>query len=444
MEKVFAELERALAAGGLGDFEVYVERVQSRQFEAKDRALESSLEATQEGAALRVFREGRVAFGYTTDLSPAALRAMAETVAASLPWVDREAGLEPAAPAPLPALDLKNYEPALRQISPARKLEAAIAMEAAAQDFDPRIRHVRSAAYEEKVSTLQIRNSRGIDVAYTRSRCQLGVMAVAEQDGEAESAYEFDAAPGFEVLDPMAIGRAAAARAASYLGGSTPTSRRVPVLLDPLVACEILEVLVASFQGDAVFKHRSYLSGRLGQRVYSELLQVEDDGLLPEGAASCPFDGEGLPGRRLPLVTDGVVANFLLDRVYAPKLGLPANASTVRRGLQRPPFLSYTNLRIAPGLVSDEALLREIGKGLWVTETIGMHAANPVTGDFSIGVQGFLIEGGERRVPVKKLALAGNLHQMMAELRAVGSNFRVSGQIGAPSLAIQEMAVGGS
>jgi PmbA protein len=232
--------------------------------------------------------------------------------------------------------------------------------------------------------------------------------------------------------------------ALSYLGAETPSTRRVPVVLDPLVAGEILEILAVSFQGDQVFKKRSTLAGKLGERLYAPILEVVDDGLLPEGAGSAPFDGEGQPGRRLNLVRGGVVSNFLLDSGYARKLGLTPNASMVRRGLQRPPAISYSNLMIPPGKWSDPQLYREVGSGILVTETFGMHAANPITGDFSVGMQGFLIEGGEKRSPVKKLALAGNLHQLMAQVRAVGSRHRFQGNVGAPSLAIESMSVGGS
>ncbi len=241
-------------------------------------------------------------------------------------------------------------------------------------------------------------------------------------------------------LDPAAVG------ARPELGATAPASMRAPEYRRsfPQVAGEFLEVLAGSFQGDAVFKKRSFLEGKLGQRLYSPRLHIRDAGLLSEGSASSPFDGEGQNSRDLPLVEAGVVANLLLDRLYARKLGLKANASLVRRGLQRPPFISYSNLVLEPGELSDEALFREIGSGILVTEAIGVHAANPVTGDFSVGIQGFLIEGGERRGAVKKLALAGNLHQMMADLRAVGSRYRTHGGVGAPTLAVQEMAIGGA
>lgn len=442
--EIYSRLERQLKSQGIADFEVYFERVESRRFEAKDGAIDSAQGAVEEGLALRVFKEGRLGFAYSTDLSDSGLDYLCTSVAASLPWVDPEPDLPlPEAPAAVDP-ELRNFDAGLAAVPEARKRDLALALEAAAKGVDPRVKHVRAASYDEKTLSVRLRNSAGLDRVFRRTRCRIGVMSVAEAEGAAESGYEFDSSPFLERLDPRRVGEAASRLALSYLGATTPVSRRTPVLLDPLVAGEFLEVLAGSFQGDAVFKKRSFLEGKLGQRLYSPLLHIRDAGLLPEGSASSPFDGEGQNSRDLPLVQAGVVANLLLDRLYARKLGLRANASLVRRGLQRPPFLSYSNLVLEPGALSDEALFREIGSGILVTEAIGVHAANPVTGDFSVGVQGFLIEGGERRGAVKKLALAGNLHQMMADLRAVGSRYRTHGGVGAPTLAVQEMAIGGA
>ncbi len=444
-EDFYQRIHSALRPAQPDDFEIFHERVESLYYEAKDGAIEASLAAVQEGLALRVFRDSKTAFACTTDLSAAGIERLVRSAVETLPYIDSEPDQPlPSEPQALPSLDLQVEDAGLSAIANPRKIQLALDLEAAAQGVDPKIRHVRSASYDERRSEFRLRNSRGLDLSFRRSRCSLGVMAVAEQGEEAEGAYEFDSCPFFDRLDPQKVGVAAGRLALSYLGATTPSTRRVPVVLDPLVTGEILEVLAGSFPGETVFKKRSFLEGKLGQRIYSPLLQVIDDSLLAEGAASAPFDGEGQPGRRLALIENGVVKNFLLDRLYARKLKLEANGSAVRRGIQRPPQTGYSNLFIPAGTLSDEAIFREIGEGILVTETFGMHAANPVTGDFSVGIQGFLIEGGERRGPVKKLVWAGNLHEMMNAIRAIGSRHRFHGNVGAPTLAIEDMAIGGS
>lgn len=441
----YSFLQQALSQAQADDFELFHERVESLHYEAKDGAIEASLVAVQQGLALRVLKDGKVAFACSTDLSEEGLKRLVRSTIDTLPYLDGDADQPPLSEASsFPQVDLKSYDESLSSIPNPRKIQLALDLEAAARGVDAKIKTVRSASYDEKRSEVRLRNSRGLDLSFRRSRCSLGVMAVAEQGEDAEGAYEFESSPFFDRLDPQQVGVAAGRLALSYLGATTPSTRRVPVVLDPLVSGEVLEVLAGSFPGEAVFKKRSFLEGKLGERIYSPHLQVIDDSLLPEGAASSPFDGEGQPGRRLALIENGVVKNFLLDRLYARKLGLPANGSSVRRGIQRPPQIGYSNLFIPAGNLSDEAIFREIGSGILVTETFGMHAANPVTGDFSVGIQGFLIEDGEKRGAVKKLVLAGNLHEMMKALRAIGSRHRFHGNIGAPTLAIEEMAIGGS
>jgi PmbA protein len=445
LKDIYSTLEKILTPKGVKEFEVYYERQVTRNFEVKDFSLEAAKEAVNVGVSLRVFRDDRLSFAYSTDLSSSGLQDLAHAALRILPLVDADPdyGL-PRQTLPFSNEDLQNFDRSLETLSPTKKIDLAIVMEKTAKGLDPRIKHVRSASYEEQILTRALRNSHGLNCSYTKSLCSLGVMAVAEEGSEAESAYEFDFSPSFSQLDPEKVGLAAANRALSYLGSVTPTTRKVPVVLDPLVCAEILGVLVHSLQGDEVFKQRSFLKGKLGQRVYSEMLNIFDDGLMPKGVGSSPFDGEGQPHQRIVLVEGGVLNNFLLDTYYARKLGMKNNAAAGRHGIKRAPGISYSNLFIQAGALSDEQIYQKIGAGVLVTDAIGMHAANPITGDFSVGIQGFLIEGGEITRPIKKVAIAGNLHQMMGEVVAVGLHHRYNFNIGAPTLAIREMALSGA
>jgi PmbA protein len=373
------------------------------------------------------------------------LAELGDSAARILPLVDADEACGLPETRPLPAVDLQDWDASLETIPTPRKVEMALTLEKTAVGTHPKIKAVRSSAYQETHTTWALRNSKGLNASHLKSECSLMVMAVAEDGTDAESAYEFDVAPAFARLDPEKVGRRAAEKAVSYLGGTTPrVAGRAPVILDPLVACEVFGVLAGSFQSDEVFKNRSFLQGKLGERVYSQELNIIDDGLLPGGAGSWPFDGEGQPGRRLPLMEKGVLKNFLTDTFYGRKLGWPGNASCRRNGIKRSPGISYFNLMVQPGTVEDSAIFREVGEGVWVTEAIGMHMANPVSGDFSIGAQGFLIEKGEVARPVKKLAIAGNLHQMMADVQKVGLRQRRYFNMSAPTLVIREMTISGS
>ncbi len=445
LDSLYPIVEKKLHAAQIRDFELFLEKKRTRSYESKDMALESAKEAVQVGLSLRVFREGRVAFSYSTDLSEPGLTAMAVSAAAILPLVDPDEACSLPDPLPLPEkIDLQDWDDSLDAIPVSNKVSLAIELERAAKGFDPRVKYVRSATYEEEQSTWEIHNSRGLCCGHSKSDCKLVVMAVAESGGDAEAAYEFDFAPYFSRLDPEKIGRAAAKKAISYLGGITPTTRKCPVIFDPLISAEILEILALSFQGDEVYQDKTFLKGKLGRPVYSKKITLVDDGLLPGGAGTWPFDGEGQPGRTLVLMEGGVLKNFLLDSHYARRLGLKGNGSSSRRGFRKAPGISYANLILRPGDRSLNELARDAGEGILVTEAIGMHAANPISGEFSVGCQGFLVENGEIGRPIKKVAVAGNLHQMMAEVRGVGNQLRHYSNTLAPALLIESLTVSGN
>ncbi len=442
--KIYPTIEKQLRSAKVTEFELFYERELTRSYESKDFYLDSAKEAVQAGIGLRAFRDHRVAFGYSTDLSKAGLVSLAEGTVKLLPLVNPDEHFGLPEPRALDAgLDLQDFDSQLASMPAAEKIQMAIELERAAKHFDPRVKHVRSSTYEEKEVLWELRNSRGLDCSHPKTQCSLVVMAVAEQGDEAESSYEFDFATAISKLNPQEVGRRAAERAVSYLGATTPTSQQIPVVFHPLVSAEVFEILIKSFQGDEVFKSRSFLKDKLNTKVYSSALTMLDDGLKKGGLGSWPFDGEGQPGRCLCLLKNGTLENFLTDSYYGRKLKLASNASSYRSGIKRPPGVGYSNLNIVPGERSDAELYREVGHGILVTETIGMHAANPISGDFSVGAQGFLIERGELSRPVKKLAIAGNLHQMMANVQSVGLHHRFNFNIGAPTLVIGKMAVSG-
>ena len=445
LKNIYLTVEKILTAKKVKEFDLYFEREISRTFEVKDQVLESAKEAVQVGVGLRIFKDHRVSFVYSTDLSETGINGFCEAAVNLLTLVDpdEDNGLPPAAKK-LPSIDLKDFDSTLESIPTSKKIALALAMEKTAREYDPRVKHVRGASYDEQVLHYELINTQGFHGTHSKTLCSLNVMAVAEDQNEAESGYEFDFSPFFQSLNPQKVGKAAARLAVGYLGGKTPSTRRVPIVLDPLVTAEILKIIAQSFQGDEVFKERSFLKEKLGQQVYSRQVKIIDDALRASGMGSTPFDGEGQASIQKVLIENGVAKSFLLDHFYAKKLGMKSNASSVRNGIKRSPKISFNNLIMEAGSKSDAQIFKDIGSGILVTETIGMHAANPITGDFSIGIQGFLIEDGSKTLPIKKAALAGNLHQMMADILEVGANHRFSYNVGAPTVAIREMAVSGS
>jgi PmbA protein len=199
---------------------------------------------------------------------------------------------------------------------------------------------------------------------------------------------------------------------------------------------------------DAVQRGRSLFADREGDEVADPALALADDGTDPEGPASAPFDGEGSPTRRTALIEGGRLRTFLFDARTARKGGRATTANASRGSYRSPPSVGPSNLMVAAGAGTLGELVAEAGEGLYVTDVAGLHSGvNPVSGTFSVGASGRLIEGGELGRPVRELTIASDLVTMLRSVRAVGSEARwvpFGGSVKAPPILIGEMSVSGA
>ncbi|MBI5695818.1 MAG: TldD/PmbA family protein [Nitrospirae bacterium] len=228
------------------------------------------------------------------------------------------------------------------------------------------------------------------------------------------------------------------------LGAKKATSGMFPVMLDNIVASEFLGVLAGSFSAESLQKGKSMFADRLGKVVCSPLITILDDALLPGGAGSRAFDDEGMPSRTTPLMVEGRLEGFLHNAYTAKKAGCTSTGNGSRGGFRSLPGVGSTNLYIKNGDVSPKDLIASVKSGLLVKEVLGMHTANPISGDFSVGVSGLWIEGGKVSHPVREAAISGNVLTMFSEVDAVGDDLRMVGGIGAPSILLRPVSVSGS
>jgi len=151
-----------------------------------------------------------------------------------------------------------------------------------------------------------------------------------------------------------------------------------------------------------------------------------------------------VPHRDTALITEGVLEAFLYDSYWGKRMGAPSTGNAVRGGVKGPPRMGVHNLCIQPGEASPETLVAGVERGVLITDVMGMHTANPISGDFSVGAAGFYLEGGKVRYPVKGIALAGNLLELFRGVDLVGNDLRFFGSAGSPSLRISELDVSGT
>ena len=438
----FESVLRFVSARGGGDAELFVTRRRDRRYEAREGRLDGIALADTVALGLRVFRAGRMGFSYGFRGDAADLARMVEeaTFCADASDPDLAYGLPDAAG---PATDLPLYDASVETVPEEEKWEFARSLEAQVLARDPRVRRVRTASLRETVSTVSLFHSRGFAATRRESLCSAHVETVVEENGEGQTGYGFGIARSLRGLDAAAIADEGATRALRMLGAACPKTGEYKVILENGAAAELLEVLIPSFLSSQVAKGKSMFAGKVGGKVASPVVTVEDDPTDPGGSGAEPFDAEGTPTRRRELIAGGELRGFLADAFWGRKLGTGTTGSCRRPGPKAPPTVGISNLRIAPGGASPSALIKAAGDGILLTEFLGIHTADPVSGDFSVGASGIRIAGGTLAEPLRGFAVSGNILGLLEKVEAAGSDFRWFGNIGAPSLLVSGISVGG-
>ena len=425
--------------------EVYGIDETETSIKAYDGQVESLSSARTRGVGIRVINDGAVGYAYTADTSEAALSETLEEarVNASVATSDEANVL----PRPLDVVELPGlYVPAFADVSADFKVELALALEAAARR-PARVKGVDAAVYGDTDATVAIASTTGVRGQYRRGDAYVLVEVLAEADGATTSAYGLDMGRVATELDVEGAAAEAVERALRLLGGRKPSGAQLPVLLDPYATASFLGVLAGALTAEAVQKGRSLFAGSLGESVGAAHLTLVDDGRLEQGPAAAPWDAEGTPSGRTPLIEGGVLRGWLHNAYTAAKDATASTGNASRAGFKAPPGISPTNLFLEPGTSDRDALLRQAGTAFYCQQVLGVHSgANPISGEFSVGAAGVMVRDGAFAEPVREATIAGTIPQMLRNLVAVGSDLRFlpfGGGMGGATLLIEGMTLAG-
>lgn len=443
-----AVLDRLVAQAVPGEgLEVYGVDGTETQVTAHDRAVESLSSARTRGVGVRVLAQGRIGYAHTSDLTEAALAdTLAEARANARAGDPDDANrlADPAAPTPVDGL----YDDAIEATPAEAKVDAVLRLEAAVRDAGGPITGVDTARYGDGWGEAAIASTTGLRASYRRSEAYVLVEALAAHDGTTTSAYGLDLARRPDALDVEAAAHEAVTRATRILGGRKPPSRRLPVVLDPYVTASLLGVIGGALTAQAVQRGRSLFAGRVGEPFGPDHLTLVDDGSRPDGPASAPFDGEGTPTGRTPLIEGGVLRGFLHNLFTAAKDGTASTGNAARAGHRSTPGLAPTNLAIEPGATSPEDLIAGVDDGFYCQQVMGLHSgANPISGELSVGAAGVLIRGGELAEAVREASIATTIPQLLANVAVVGSDLRflpVGGVAGGTTVLVHDVMLAGA
>jgi PmbA protein len=404
------------------------------------RELEDVERAETRDLGLRVFVGRRQAIVSTSDLSKESVGRLIDealTSARSLPE-DRFAGLaEP-----------EQIATSVPDLGLADTAEPAVdVLEAMAADAEEAALSVEGVTNSEGAETSWSRTraslvaSNGFQGTYERTGYSLSCVAVAGSGTAMERDYDYRTTVRFSDLPkPEQLGHSAGERAVRRLNPQKIASKSMPVVFEPRLAASMIRHLAGAISGPAVARGTSFLKDKLGEQVFAKGVAIVDDPLRPAGLRSRPFDVEGIGPERRKLVDDGVLSTWLLDLASARQLGM-APTGHAARGVSSTPGPQLSNAWLEPGTLSPDELIRDIEEGFYVVEMLGM-GVNPVTGDYSRGAAGFMIENGAITHPVSEVTVAGNLLKMFAALTPANDLEHRYG-IDSPTIRIDGMTVAG-
>ena len=407
--------------------------------------VETLKESGSRAIGLRVFIGQRTASTYSSDFSEDGIQRLVSGALdlARVTSEDAFAGIPE--PSQLGSLsgDLKLYYDDVYSLPPEERIDYARRAERAALDADPRMKNSDGGSFDAATGRKVLANSHGFVGEYQRSYCSVSAAPIAQDDhGSMQRDYWFSVARTLSKLESAeSVGREAARRTLRRLGSRKIASTQVPIVLDPMVAGSILGNIFEGINGDAIYRQSSFLANKLGEKIAAANITVVDDGTIPGGFGTEPFDGEGIPTQRTVVIENGVFKSYLLNTYTAKKLGLKTTGNA-SRGLAGTPSIGVGNFFLQKGDRTPQQIIAGIKQGLYVFQFLGF-GVNMVTGDFSRGASGMWIENGELTYPVEEITVAGNLKDMFHNISEIGNDLEFRGSMAAPTLRIDGMMIAG-
>ena len=441
-----AMAEMALAAAKkAGASQAAAQVSQSNFVEAgfRDGSLEKASASSKQGLTLRLFVDSRYGVHSTSDLRPQALEEFVPKAAKLTALLEPDTlrrlpqpGQYPQPPSP----DLEIYDPALGQTEPQHWVDRAQALDGFANQAAVQARQLVSSqgsSYME-VSRELLATSNGFLGLTEETGCYhlAGVVLMdSSQPGKRRSGYWYQGSRNLAGLDGEkameVVALEAVRRALRQMGARPGPTGRATVVLENLAAGRLMSDLLGALSGPALRQGRSYLAGKLGSQATAKIFTVEDQPLLPAGFGSRWFDNEGLAARPFMVIEQGVLRNYYLDTYYARALEM------------QPTTGAASNLEIKPSQPGGfQEMIKDLERGLAITGFLGGNF-NSTTGDFSYGLTGLWVEGGQVAHPVEGMNMAGNFADLWQGLSRVGDDHFPYSRLRTPSLRFEDVMLAG-
>ncbi len=426
---------------GADECDVFISINEEFSTTIKDGEIESLKQAITCGLGIRVFKNKKIGFTYTTDFSTSTIeKVIDEAISlADNSTPERDNGL--------PELEnfkqneIKIFDSEVYSINVERKIKIAQEIENFAKSVDPRIK-VESTGFGNLIQRRVIANSVGFIGEYEGTIFEIYCSAIATENSQSQTGFYSSVSRFFKDLEsPETVAKNASTRALQLLNPRKIKTGKYPVIFDPVSAPVILSYIASAVNGKNAYKGMSFLSEKIGEKVGSEILTVIDDGCMEAGIASKPFDDEGVVTKEKTIIENGILKMFLLDSITARKFEQSPTGNAHRK-YNTIPTPSPLNFYVKPGDKTLEELIKDVKDGLLVTKLIGF-GVDIVSGNFSKGASGLWIRNGELAFAVDEITIADNLANILKNISSIGNDLVFFGNIASPSILISEMTVAG-
>ena len=429
---------------GVDEAEAYLESNREFELEVRNGDVETVKQSAIKGIGLTVYKDKKLGFSYTSDLSAESLKEFTKRtiqlaeVADPKPWNGLpDYGQEEK------QKDLDLWDPSIFEITSETKIATAKQVEKTALAFDKRISKSYGASFSDAESEKTIVNSKGISRSYKTTSVGFGASVIAGEGNNMQSGGWSSYKRHYKDLEDIdSVAKKAGKRAVEKLGAKPVATTKVPVVFDRYASGIFWYGLLFAMDGDSVFKKTTFLTDYLGKSVASKLISIRDNPIIPRHVGSVPFDGEGKITRENTLIADGVLKMFIYDSITARKAGVTVNTIAQRMGYKSSAYGNFLNIIVKNGSIKREKIIEGIKDGFYVTGLRGIGTDIP-TGNYSVGASGFWVKNGEIAFPVDGVTLGGNTTEIMKNIELVADDLDIRGSLNSPSFKVSEMAVGG-
>lgn len=438
--------------GSVDQWEVFTARGIENDIEVFNGEIETLSFSDSTGIGIRIFKDHSIGYAYAAVLEKNAIEdAIGKAIANSAITKKDPLNYLPTEKDHRYKKDKQNssmlFDENFLRFKMDQKINMAIELESLTKKADKRITGISDAMYNDGIFEVCMLNSNGFSGSYNSTIAMVYVSAISRDGEDTSTGDYFGIARNPVNINLEEIAGNAARRSVAILGGEKIKSSKMDIILDPMVAAQFMGVIASTLNADSVQKGKSLFKDKLEKKVFKINIDIFDDGTLPDGLASRPFDGEGVIKGKTAVFEKGVLKTFLYDTYTARKGKTLSTGNASRASYRSTPVVGVSNFYISPGKHDPEDMIKLIDKGFYIMDIIGLGSGtNPISGQMSVGAKGLMIEKGSLTHPVKEVTIATDILSFLAGFKMLGNDLKFvpsGGYMGSPSILIENIAISG-